>query len=80
MKLEDAVCFGKEVGLLNVEEITAYIDMHAMELFSYDDMLKELNEMYSGYKNLCDKHGYDIAGKWTPDEYFAATNNRSECE
>lgn len=55
MKLKDAIDIGKGCGLDTVEECVENIEIHAISLFSYDVITKELNELkneYKAYKEL----------------------------
>lgn len=61
MKLEEAIDIGAVCGLMTVEESVRNIDHHAMQLFKYDDIAKQLTELYDEYNDyLHDKLELDI--------------------
>lgn len=47
MKLNDALNMGYECGLVTVREALANVEMHAGSLFCYEDIEKELEELYN---------------------------------
>jgi hypothetical protein len=49
MKLRAAILQGRFCGLETVEECVRNIDMHAMSLFKYEHVEKELTELYKEY-------------------------------
>ncbi|XZN14430.1 hypothetical protein ACSW9O_15295 (plasmid) [Clostridium perfringens] len=51
MKLKKAIKIGKECGLETIGEAILNIDMHSMNIFSYDEILKEIGELYRDFKN-----------------------------
>ena len=52
MRLNEAIEFGKECGLETVEECMRNVEIHAISLFKYEDINKELNEMHDEWKAL----------------------------
>lgn len=50
MKLEEAIKLGKDCGLETVEECIRNIELHAISLFKYEDINKELNELHNDWK------------------------------
>jgi len=52
MKLKDAIEFGKDCGLNTVEECVSNIEIHAMNLFRYTEINKELKELYDEYNTF----------------------------
>lgn len=49
MTLKDACGFGIACGLNTVGESVFNIDIHSISIFSYDEISKELNELYSEF-------------------------------
>lgn len=47
MKLIKALEIANECGLTTVNEALLNIDIHAMSIFKYDDIQKEVSEMYN---------------------------------
>ena len=71
MKLKEACSFGVACGLETIGESVRNIDIHAISIFSYADLNKELNELYSEF-NLSE------AGMLIKDKYpelYSEENN-----
>lgn len=49
MTLKDACDFGIACGLNTVGESVFNIDIHSISIFPYDEISKELNELYSEF-------------------------------
>ena len=47
MKLKEVCRIGKEVGMITIGESVDNIEHSAMSIFKYEDISKELHEMYS---------------------------------
>lgn len=52
MKLKECLQFGKDLGLKTVEEAILNVDYHAMNIFTYDKIAEELNELFTEYNSL----------------------------
>lgn len=50
MKLKEAVKIGKTCGLKTVEECVRNIDLHCTMLFNYDEIDRELEELYNQFE------------------------------
>ena len=51
MKIKKACEIAKVCGLKTIGEAILNIELHANTLFSYDELNKELNELYEDAKN-----------------------------
>jgi len=51
MKLKTAIEIAKDCGLKTVDEAMDNINYHAMNVFAYENITKELKEMYDDFKN-----------------------------
>ena len=52
MKLKDALEIGHDCGLSTVREAIDNIEIHGLSLFPYDEMAKELGELYKEWTEL----------------------------
>lgn len=52
MKLKDALEMGYDCGLETVEEAIINIELHASNLFPYQDIAKELDELYNEVQGI----------------------------
>ena len=55
MKLKECLEFGIECGMKTLGDAYLNIDIHAMNIFKYDELTKEMNELteeYNHYYNL----------------------------
>ncbi len=52
MKLKDTLEVGQDCGLGTVREAIDNIEIHGLSLFSYEDMAKELGELYKEWTEL----------------------------
>jgi hypothetical protein len=59
MKLKQAIEFAEACGLETLGESVYNIDLHSTNIFVYDEIGKELTELYTDYKAYCNKYGYD---------------------
>lgn len=46
MTLQDCLELGKECGLMTLDECVTNVEIHSSSLFKYDDLVKELTELY----------------------------------
>lgn len=60
MKLKEALEIGIDCGLKTVRECVRNIDIHALSLFSYSEINKELNELYTEAEELVSKTNFTI--------------------
>jgi hypothetical protein len=51
MKIKEACEIAVDCGLTTIGEAILNIELHAISLFSYDELSKELNELYEDAKN-----------------------------
>lgn len=51
MKVKKACEIAEDCGLETIGEAILNIDIHAISLFSYDELNKELSELYEDAKN-----------------------------
>lgn len=65
MELKNCLEFGKDLGLKTVEEAIVSVDCHAMNMFVYDQIANELNELLNEYNEL---YKADLIGAKTPIE------------
>lgn len=59
MKLKRAVRVGKDCGLENIAECIRNIEIHATNLFPYDKIDEELNEMMLDINKISKEYGID---------------------
>lgn len=51
MKVKEACAIAEDCGLETIGEAILNIQIHAISIFSYDELDKELNELYEDAKN-----------------------------
>lgn len=51
MKLEEAVKIGRDCGLTTYQEALDNINYHVLNIFVYDEIEKELEELYGEFSN-----------------------------
>jgi len=51
MKLDKAIELGKACGLSTIGECIANVDYHAMNIFKYEEINTEINELLADFRN-----------------------------
>lgn len=57
MKLISAVELGNDMGLTTVGESIFNVRMHAIQIFNYSDIAKEISELFDDFAELQKTHG-----------------------
>ena len=70
MKYEEAKSIGIECGLDTPEEHIGNIELHATMLFAYENMSKEIEELYK------DAYALGVTSKEKMDEYYNYMSNK----
>lgn len=63
MKLKEALEIGIDCGLETARECIMNVDLHVLSLFSYSEINKELNELYSEAEELVSKTNFTTDDK-----------------
>lgn len=76
MKLKDCLEFGKDLGLKTVKDAYINTDYHAIQIFKYEDIYKELKELSDEF-NVLYKEG-KLNADTSIEDALEILNNKGE--
>ena len=76
MRLKKCLEIGRDCGLKTVRDSYVNIDLHAINIFKYDEIYKELKELIEEFNNLYNEG--KITGDTSIDDALEILNNKGE--